>query len=223
MTPRYRTVILDVDSTLTSLEGIDWLAERRGADAAARVAELTDRAMRGDIALDAVYGDRLALVRPSRTDIDALADAYAASAVPGAAEAVQRMRAAGVEVAIVSGGVREAVVPFAASLGVPASRVYAVSVQFGTFGYYVDFDRASPLATQHGKHDVALALLRAPAGLPRPALAVGDGATDAAMRGAADAFAAFTGVVRRDAVVRGADHAVGSFAELLALVLPDDA
>jgi phosphoserine phosphatase len=63
----FASVILDVDSTLTGIEGIDWLAEHRGADLGARVTELTDRAMRGEIALDAVYGERLALVRPSRS------------------------------------------------------------------------------------------------------------------------------------------------------------
>ena len=67
--PRFRTVLIDVDSTLAGVEGIDWLAERRGPDAAAAVAAMTDRAMQGEIALDAVYGERLALVRPGRDDL----------------------------------------------------------------------------------------------------------------------------------------------------------
>src|SRR5690349_3349100 len=84
--PRFGSVILDVDSTVAALEGIDWLAARRGADVAARVAEATERAMRGEIPLDAVYGERLALVRPGRDDLAALAAAYQEAAVPGAAE-----------------------------------------------------------------------------------------------------------------------------------------
>jgi phosphoglycolate phosphatase-like HAD superfamily hydrolase len=58
--------------------------------------------------------------------------------------------------------------------------------------------------------------------LPRPILSVGDGATDAAMKsaGAADAFAAFTGFVRREPVVALADHVIATFDELVALVLP---
>ena len=74
---------------------------------------------------------------------------------------------------------------------------------------------ASPLSTQHGKKDVVAAL-----GLPRPSLAVGDGATDVAMRESTDAFAAFTGFVRRQPVVSAADYVVSSFSELMALVLP---
>ena len=36
--------MLDVDSTLTGIEGIDWLAERRGPDLAAEIGELTRQA-----------------------------------------------------------------------------------------------------------------------------------------------------------------------------------
>ena len=83
-TPRFASVILDVDSTVAGIEGIDWLAERRGADVAARVVAMTDQAMRGELALDAVYGERLALIRPTREEIDALAQAYRAAVAPGA-------------------------------------------------------------------------------------------------------------------------------------------
>src|SRR5437763_460897 len=125
---RFRSLLLDVDSTLAALEGIDWLAARRGPDVAARVAELTDRAMRGEIALERVYGERLALVRPGRADLTALAEAYVAATVPGARYALDRLRAAGVRVALLSGGVRQALIPFAAALGVPLADVHAVDV-----------------------------------------------------------------------------------------------
>ena len=220
--PAYRSVILDVDSTVSALEGIDWLAARRGPDVAARVADATERAMRGEIALDAVYGERLALVRPGRDDLAALAAAYQDAVVPGAAEAIARLRAAGVRVALVSGGVRQAILPLARTLGVDPRDVHAVDVVIDMGGGYFAYDAGSPLATQHGKRGVADAMvagtLGAPA-LPRPVLAMGDGATDLAMKPAVDAFAAFTGVARRDAVVGGADHVLDTFDALAELVL----
>ena len=88
MTTGFASVILDVDSTLCGIEGIDWLAARRGATVGAEVTGLTDRAMRGEIALDAVYGERLGLVQPTRVDIAALAHAYIASIAPGASDAI---------------------------------------------------------------------------------------------------------------------------------------
>jgi phosphoserine phosphatase len=218
VTPRYNSVILDVDSTLAALEGIDWLAAQRGPDVVARVAALTDRAMQGEIALESVYGERLALVRPGRAELAALAEAYAAAVVPGAAEAIARLREAGVRVALVSGGIRQSIIPLARSLGIAPQDVHAVDVVVDMGGQYFAFDAGSPLTTQSGKRGVAAALL-ADGGLPRPALAVGDGATDVAMKDAADAFAAFTGVVRREAVVRAADLEIASFDQLLEIVL----
>ena len=50
-------------------------------------------------------------------------------------------------------------------------------------------------------------------------LAVGDGNTDLAARKSVDAFAAFTGIVRRDPVVAEADHVLESFDQLTRLVL----
>lgn len=210
----FASVVLDVDSTLCGIEGIDWLADRRGAHTGARVAELTDRAMRGEVALDAVYGERLTLVDPTRDDVGALAAAYLAALAPGAARALRSLRDAGRRVVLVSGGVREAIEPVAMSLGIPADDVHAVSVRFAPDGSYSGHDASSPLATATGKRSLVASLA-----LPRRILAVGDGATDLAMRPSVDAFAAFTGFVRRDAVVNQADLVIDTFDQLIALVL----
>jgi phosphoserine phosphatase len=216
---RYHTVLLDVDSTVAALEGIDWLAAQRGDDVVARVAALTDRAMQGEIALERVYGERLALVQPGRAELAALADAYVAAIVPGARDAIARLQAAGVRIALVSGGIRQSIIPLARTLGIAPQHVHAVDVVVDMGGQYFAYDAGSPLATQTGKRDVATTLLGDAAAFPRPALAVGDGATDTAMRGVADAFAAFTGVVRRESVVRDADLEIASFDQLAELVL----
>lgn len=211
----YASVVLDVDSTLSGIEGVDWLAARRGPDVGEQVAALTDRAMRGDLALDAVYGERLALIRPTRADVQALTAAYVAALAPGAREAIAQLRAAGIALVLASGGLREAIAPFAvAELGFQDADVHAVRIHFEASGDYAGFESASPLATQGGKRVVIDRL-----GLPRPVLMVGDGATDAAARSAVDAFAAFTGFVRREPVVRVADHELSSFDQLLELAL----
>lgn len=210
----FESVILDVDSTLCGIEGIDWLARDRGDDVSERVMALTERAMRGEIALDGVYGDRLQLVRPTRTSVNALSKEYLAALAPHAASAVRVLHQAGRHVVLVSGGIREAILLVAAVIGIPENDVHAVSIQFDASGAYAGFDAMSPLVTSAGKCAVAESL-----GLRRRILAVGDGATDLAMRPAVDAFAAFTGFVRRDAVVAAADLALDSFDQLVELVL----
>jgi len=209
----YASIVFDMDSTLSGIEGVDWLAACRGPEAAADVSRLTARAMAGEIALDAVYGARLAMIRPTALDLAALARAYTANVAPGARVALERLRRADVALTIVSGGIREAIAPCTAMLGFSDRDIHAVPVYLDADGGYAGFDTSSPLATQHGKCDVVRALA-----LPRPVMAVGDGATDAALRPVVDAFAAYTGFVRRAAVVSAADFEVRSFDELLEIV-----
>ena len=207
----FRSVVLDVDSTLCGVEGIDWLAEQRGPDVAQRTRALTERAMDGEIALDAVYGERLALIRPTVADIAGLAQVYRATLAPGAESAIEEMKSAGVRVVLVSGGIRQAIEPLASDLEV---ELRAVELKFDEKGGYAGFDSASPLATQQGKLEVVRSL-----GLARPALAVGDGSTDVAMRDGVDQFVAFTGFTQREAVVAKAHAVVASFEELARVVL----
>ena len=70
------------------------------------------------------------------------------------------------------------------------------------------------MTTSEGKRSVVESLA-----LPRRLLAVGDGATDLAIRPVADAFAAFTGFVHRDTIVAQADSVLDSFDQLAELVL----
>jgi phosphoserine phosphatase len=216
----YASVVLDVDSTLTGLEGIEWLAARRGPEVAQAVITMTGRAMEGMVSLDAVYGERLALVRPTHRDLAALADAYVAATMPDARVAVAALHAAGIRVVVVSGAVRQAIIPLAASLGIADANVHAVAVNLAVDGTYAGYDLTSPLAHRGGKSIVVRGL-----GLPRRILAVGDGDTDAELtmhegRGAAvDTFAAFVGVVARTSVLARADVVVRGFAELPRLAL----
>lgn len=209
---RFRSVVLDVDSTLCSIEGIDWLAQRRGLEIARHVVETTERAMNGELALDSVYGERLSLVRPSRGDIEALAEAYRGSIAPGAAETVRVLRESGVTLMLVSGGIRQAILPLATDLGFAPEQVQAVTLRWDARGEYVGFD-PSPLTTDRGKRDVVRS-----AALPRPVLAMGDGSTDLAMSEAVAAFAAFTGFVHREPVVAGADLVISNFRDLTVIV-----
>ena len=216
--PAYASVVIDVDSTLCGIEGIDYLAARRGGDVGTRIAALTDRAMRGEVALESVYGDRLTIVRPTAADVAALADEYRESIAPGAPNAIAALRAAGVRLILISGGVRQAIAPLARALGFSDQDLFAVSISFDSAGRYAGFDKSSPLTTQQGKTEIVKRLL-AEGKLVRPVLAVGDGATDVPLREIADTFAAFTGFARRSSVVAHADLELASFAELEKAVL----
>ena len=209
----FRSIVLDVDSTLCGIEGIDWLAEKRGAVVAADVAAQTNRAMQGELTLEEVYGARLEVVLPSSDDVAELADAYRSSLAPGAGDAIRSWRERGIRVVLVSSGIRQAITPLAADFGISDSDVRAVDLRFHANGGYRGFDSSSPLTTAGGKRTVVESME-----LARPSLAVGDGVTDLAMREAVDRFCVFTGFASRPSVIERADCAATSFAELAALV-----
>ena len=213
---RYGAVIFDVDSTVASIEGIDWLAERRGEPLATEIRVLTEQAMAGAIPLESVYTRRLALIRPTRDELRELGAAYVAAVQPGARALCAVLLAAGCELALVSGGLREAILPLAHHLGVDDEDVHAVDIDFDAYGAFAGLRGDQPLATTQGKPQVLHALRGE---FTRPVVMVGDGSTDAAVRGVSDAFIAYTGVTRRAAVVAVADAEATDFKSLYSLLM----
>ncbi len=211
---RFAWVVLDVDSTLAGVEGIDWLASLRGAAMQTRSAELTDKAMQGLIPLEEIYAERVNAVRPTREEIDALSHHYIQRLAPLARETIAELRKSGVGITIASGGFEQAILPLASSVGIDAHEVHAVRLYFDERGDYAGFNDKSLLARQHGKRETVASL-----GLRGPVLAVGDGATDLEIATVVDAFAAFTGFVRRESVIAQADYVLENFDQLRELVV----
>jgi phosphoserine phosphatase len=211
---RFNSIILDVDSTLSDVEGIDWLAAQRGTEIETWSAGLTERAMQGEIPIEAVYGERMRIVKPTLPEIRELGKVYIERMANRAAETIAELRANEVEVVMVSGGLREAILPLARELGVGEERVYAVSVFFDEDGAYAGFDDASLLTRQSGKRTIVGQMH-----LKGPILAVGDGMTDCEIKSVVQGFAAFTGFTRREAVIEQADYVIESFDQLRDLIL----
>ncbi len=213
MTAPFASVLFDCDSTLSTIEGIEELAVTHRDE----VSALTHAVMDGRVPLQDAYGRRLALIRPTRADLDRLARQYVESLVDDARAVVAGLQALGVSVRIISGGLRPAVLAVAHALGVAPRDVAAVDIRFDDAGAYAGFDTTSPLARAGGKRDLIVAWQ----GLERPAMLVGDGATDLEARDAVDCFVAYAGVAARPAVVAGADVVVRSrsLAPVFALAL----
>jgi phosphoserine phosphatase len=208
---RYNTVVFDCDSTLSSIEGIEELATSHRAE----IEHLTNQAMLGLVPLQAVYGKRLELIRPTRAQLDALGAHYISTLVPDARETLAALRSEGIDVRIISGGLLPAVRAVARELGVKESDVAAVDIHFDDNGAYAGFDTNAPLARSGGKAEVLRqwALL-----LPTPIMLVGDGATDLEAKPSVDLFVAYAGVAARPGIVDHAEAVI--YSPSLAPVLP---
>ncbi len=194
----FDVICFDCDSTLSRIEGIDELARRVGLGA--EIAKLTDAAMNGEFPLEAVYERRLALINPDKDSIDWLAELYISEIVSGVKEVFDTLLAQGKAVHIISGGLRPAILPLAAYLGLPESHVHAVDVYFDEAGAYAGFDKTSPLARTGGKAEVVAGLKT-----ELPLVMIGDGKTDLEAKQAGAYVIGFGGVVDRTIVRQNSD------------------
>ncbi len=225
----FQSIILDCDSTLSAIEGIDELARIGGRYD--EIKALTDAAMGGDVPLEQVYDRRLEMLKPTRADIVAIADRYREAVVADAREVIQALHAAGKQVFIISGGLFDAVRPFGAWLGVPDNHIRAVAIRYQTVsGASVTEPRSggaddrylttvsSPLARANGKSIIAREML---GGADGRSMLVGDGVSDLVAAPDVDLFVGFTGVAERPRVAAEADVLVtgASLAPVLGLAL----
>lgn len=194
----FDVICFDCDSTLSKIEGIDELARRVGLGE--KMSKLTEAAMNGELPLEAVYERRLTMIRPDQKSIDWVADLYISEIVDGVKDVFSALLTQGKTVHIISGGLRQAILPLAAYLGLPENHVHAVDIYFDDAGNYLGFDQTSPLARTGGK-SVVVGELKNEASL----VMIGDGKTDLEAKQAGAYVIGFGGVVDRAIVRESAD------------------
>jgi phosphoserine phosphatase len=182
---RRRLMLADMDSTLIGQECIDELADVVGVGE--RVAAITERAMRGEVAFAPALRERVALLAGlSETVIHDVLKARI-TLTSGARTLVQTMRANGAYVAIVSGGFRQFTGAIRERLGAHEDRANMLMIEEGNLTGKV----MEPILGQDAKLS-ALKEIAAAMGLTLDdTLAVGDGANDLPMLQAAGLGVAF--------------------------------
>ena len=172
-------LLADMDSTMIRQECIDELAALAGVGD--RVAAITARAMNGEIGFDGALRERVALLEGLDAAMIDRALRERITLMPGGATLVATMREAGAHCALVSGGFTAFTGPVAARLGFDSHRANGLEVADGRLTGRV----SEPILGREAKVD-RLDGLCAELGLgAEQALAVGDGANDLGMIGAA--------------------------------------
>jgi len=168
-----------MDSTMIRQECIDELADEAGVGA--HVADITARAMNGELDFEAALRERVGLLAGlPETVIDrVISDRI--TLMPGGAVLLSTMRAAGAQTALVSGGFTAFTGRIAAMLGFYEHRANLLLVKDGKLTGKV----AEPILGRAAKVQ-ALQEISARIGItPAEAIAVGDGANDLGMLGLA--------------------------------------
>ncbi|MDP9424202.1 MAG: phosphoserine phosphatase SerB [Pseudomonadota bacterium] len=172
---RKKLLAADMDSTMINVECIDELADYAGVKE--QVAEITERAMHGELDFAGALRERVLLLQGLEEQVIDHCLAERIRPNPGAVTLVQTMKARGAETILVSGGFTAFVEPIAKRIGFDRYEANVLGVRGGklsglTEGSIVDSRR---------KHDV-LSEARKRLGLsPDETLAIGDGANDIPM------------------------------------------
>ena len=172
---RKKLFLADMDSTMIGQECIDELADFAGLRA--HVANITERAMRGEIAFEPALRERVALLKDLPVSVVDEVLRQRIKATPGGRELVMTMRAHGAYTCLISGGFTLFTNAVAAMIGFQENRANELKVADGKLTGEVTepvLGRAAKLAT--------LVELREAFDLDDlDTLVVGDGANDLGM------------------------------------------
>jgi phosphoserine phosphatase len=170
-----RLLIADMDSTMIRQECIDELADEAGVGA--HVADITARAMNGELDFEAALRERVALLKGLPETVIARVLRDRITLMPGGKTLLATMKANGAHAALVSGGFTAFTSAVAATLGFDEHRANTLQIADGKLTGTV----AEPILGKEAKLH-ALNEITARLGLtPSDALAVGDGANDLPM------------------------------------------
>lgn len=184
--PATLLLVTDVDSTLIRDEVIELLADAAGEAARAHVAEVTERAMLGELDFAASLAERVRIL--AGLPVGVIGEVVARVRVTdGVPELIDAVHAAGGAIAAVSGGFHEILDPLAVELGID----HALANRLETHDGVLTGRTLGPVIDAAAKRSALLELAEQH-GVPRErTIAVGDGANDLLMMREAGTAVAF--------------------------------
>lgn len=179
-----RLLVMDMDSTLITIEVIDELARRHGVGA--EVAAVTERAMRGELDFEASL--RARALRLAGLPVAALDEVAAGLTLSdGAARLIATLQGQGCKVAVASGGFTFAADVLCQRLSLCAAFANRLEIAGGALTGRV----LGAVVTAERKAEVVRELAHADGLRPEQTAAIGDGANDRLMLAAAGFGVAF--------------------------------
>ncbi|MDT8757461.1 phosphoserine phosphatase SerB [Sphingomonas psychrotolerans] len=170
-----KLLVADMDSTMITVECIDELADYAGIKA--QIAEVTERAMRGELDFGAALDARVALLKDLEESAIDRCLAERVKLMPGAKTLVQTMRARGATTILVSGGFTRFAEPVGAEIGFDRVIANVLEIADARLTGTV----AKPIVDSSIKETTLLGALDELGIDAAESMAVGDGANDLAM------------------------------------------
>lgn len=210
--------IIDFDSTLTRVEAMDLLASislqglPQKVAAEARIKELTDLGMNGEISFRDSLKERLLLLEAKESHLPPLIELLKKQVSPSFLRNKDFFEKYADTIFVISNGFKEYITPIVTELGIKEDHIHANELLFDDNGKVIGFSEDNPLSRDGGKAEVIRKL-----DLDGDIYVIGDGHNDYEIKaaGLANKFYAFTENVSREKVMEKADHIAPSLEEVL--------
>ncbi|MCG5644870.1 phosphoglycerate dehydrogenase [Flavobacteriaceae bacterium LSUCC0859] len=218
MSTQSKKYVFDFDSTLTSVEALDVLAEITLANkpekeaVVAEIQKITNLGIDGDISFTESLERRLALLTANKSDLDTLVGELKNKISDSIVRNKEFFEKYADDIYVISCGFKEFIEPIVASYNIPPHKVYANTFTYDNQGNITGFDKQNVLSSHNGKIECLKSM-----NLSGEVQVIGDGYSDYVMReaGIADKFFAFTENVSRDKATANADHVTPNMDEFL--------
>lgn len=172
---RKKALLADMDSTLIQQECIDELAAEAGVGE--QVADITARAMRGELEFESALRERVGLLKDLSVSIIDKVLAERITLMPGGPALVATMKANGAYCALVSGGFTQFTSKIAATLGFDENRANTFRVE----GDKLAGEVIPPILGRDAKVEALQDVVEKQGLQTSDVMAVGDGANDLGM------------------------------------------
>ncbi|MDP1816969.1 MAG: phosphoglycerate dehydrogenase [Leadbetterella sp.] len=210
--------IIDFDSTITKVEGLDQLAaialahSSDGTKVVQQIKELTDAGMNGELSLSESLSKRMSLLNANKKHVDALVEFLLENISDSFERNKKFLQEYADQILVVSSGFKDFIIPVVSYLGLKAENVYANTFIYNDHGDIIGVDNSNVLSQTGGKIELVKSL-----NLDAHVSVIGDGFTDYEIKqhGLADRFYAFVENVERQKVVDVADFTIKSLDEFL--------
>ena len=218
MTQTKRNFVFDFDSTLTSVEALDVLAEITLVNNPAKdkiideIIDITNLGIDGKISFTESLEQRIKLLDAKKSDLPILINQLRKKVSVSIERNKEFFEKFSDDIYVISCGFKEFIDDIVKDYNIPTERVYANTFEFDENEVIVGFDAMNVLSTHNGKIQCLKDL-----GLEGEIQVIGDGYSDYVTReaGVADTFFAYTENISREKTIENADYITPNFDEFL--------
>ena len=213
-----RNFVFDFDSTLTSVEALDVLAEislvnnSKKDEIINEIVDITNLGIDGRISFTESLEKRIQLLNAKKSDLPILINQLRKKVSISIERNKEFFENFSDDIYVISCGFKEFIDDIVKDYNIPTERVFANTFEYDDNDIIVGFDSNNVLSTHNGKIECLKNL-----DLEGEIQVIGDGYSDYVTKeaGVADTFFAYTENISREKTIENADHITPNFDEFL--------